>query len=247
MRRDFPTPASPTTVTRRLRPAPTASRSDLSSTASSSARPIIGASRRRGRSLLPRTRDEAVRGNALGLALQLERLDRLHVDVVADEAVREVSEEHLVLAGRLLEAGGDVHGVAGDEPLAGGRVARDDLARVHAGAVGEADAPGALELLVQLLERSLHPGRGAYRAHGVVLVEHREAEDGHHGVADELLDHAAVPLELGAHRVEVARHHLAQRLRVEPLAHARRALEVGEDDRHDLPHLLWGRRRGTER
>ena len=49
---------------------------------------------------------------------------------------------------------------------------------------------------------------------------------------------AAVTLELLSHRVEVARHHLPQRLGVERLAEARRALEVGEDDRHDLPHLL---------
>ena len=46
-----------------------------------------------------------------------------------------------LLAGRLLEPGGDVHGVAGDEPLAGRRVAGHDLARVHAGAVREPDAP----------------------------------------------------------------------------------------------------------
>ena len=69
-------------------------------------------------------------------------------------------------------------------------------------------------------------------------MEPGEPEDGHHGVADELLDHAAVALELVAHRVEVARHHLAQRLRVERLAEARRPLEVGEDDRHDLARLL---------
>ena len=49
---------------------------------------------------------------------------------------------------------------------------------------------------------------------------------------------AAVPLELGAHLVEVARHHLPERLRVERLAEGRRALQVGEDDRHDLAVLL---------
>ena len=65
-----------------------------------------------------------------------------------------------------------------------------------------------------------------------------EPEDGHHGVADELLDHAAVPLQLGPHRVEVARHHLPERLRVERLAEGRRALQVGEHDRHDLAVLL---------
>ena len=44
--------------------------------------------------------------------------------------------------------------------------------------------------------------------------------------------------ELDTHGVEVARHHLAQRLGVELLAHCRRALEIGEHDRHDLSELL---------
>jgi hypothetical protein len=50
-------------------------------------------------------------------------------------------------------------------------------------------------------------------------------------------------LELRAHRVEVARHHLSEGLGVELLAHRGRALEIGEDDRHDLPELL--ERRGS--
>jgi hypothetical protein len=37
---------------------------------------------------------------------------------------------------------------------------------------------------------------------GVVLVELRDAEDGHHGVADVLLDGAAVTLDGAAHRLE---------------------------------------------
>jgi len=75
-------------------------------------------------------------------------------------------------------------------------------------------------------------------------VELRNAEHGHDCVADELFDDASVPLELGAHGVEVARHHLPQRLRVELLAHRSGALEVGEHDRHDLSELLRRRRLG---
>ena len=44
----------------------------------------------------------------------------------------------------------------------------------------------------------------------------------------------------GAHRVEVAGHHLAQRLRVEPLAERGRPLQVAEDDRDGLANLLLG-------
>ncbi len=62
--------------------------------------------------------DEAVGGHGLGLALELERLDLLDVDVVANEPVREVAEQDLLGTGSLLEAGGDVDGVARHEPLA---------------------------------------------------------------------------------------------------------------------------------
>ena len=169
---------------------------------------------------------EPVRRHSLGLALQLERLDLLDVDVVAYEAVREVSQQDLLRAGGLLEARRDVDGVARDEPLARGWIASDDLPCVHARAHREADTPVTLELVVELGLRLLHVRRCSHCAQGVVLVHRRKAEHGHDRVADELLHDAAVLLELGAHRVEVARHHLAQRFGVELLSHCCRALEV---------------------
>ena len=80
-------------------------------------------------------------------------------------------------------------------------------------------------------------GCGAHGAQRVVLADGRHAEDGHHGVADELLDRAAVPLDRGARDVEVARHQRAQRLGVEPLAERGRAGDVAEEHGHDLPLL----------
>ena len=186
--------------------------------------------------------EEPVRGDRLALPLQRQRLDRVGLDRVPHEVVRQVAEEHLGRPGRLLEACRDVHGVAHDEPLAAGRVARDDLARVHARAVLEPDAPDLLELDVERRQRLLHLVRRPDGAQGVVLVELRQAEDGHDRVADELLDRPAMPLELRAHCVEVARHYLAERLGVEPLAEARRPFQVGEDDRDGLAHLLRRRR-----
>ena len=182
--------------------------------------------------------DELVRRDGLGLPLEHQRLYLDDLDAVADEPVRELSEQHLLLTGRLLEPSRHVDRVARHQSLVGRRVAGDDLARVDARPVGELDAVVAVELDVELLERRLHSRGGPYRAEGVVLVEPGEAEDGHHGVADELLDHATVALELSSHRVEVARHHLAQRLGVERLSEACRPLQVREDDRHDLPRLL---------
>ena len=182
--------------------------------------------------------DEAIGRHGLRFPLQGERLDLLDLDVVADERVRECADEDLALPRRLLQPGGDVHGVTGDEPLAARRIARHDLSRVHAGAVGQLHPVHLLELGVQVLERGLHACSRSDGAKRVVLVEPWQPEDGHHGVADELLDHPAVPFELRPHRVEVPRHHLAQCLRVERLAEARRPLQVGEDDRHDLAMLL---------
>src|SRR5207253_2245395 len=65
--------------------------------------------------------------------------------------------------------------------------------------------------------------------------------------ADELLDGAAVPLEGGAHLVEVAGHQAPERLRVEPLTERRRPDHVGEEDRDGLPHLVRRRRAIAER
>ena len=62
------------------------------------------------------------------------------------------------------------------------------------------------ELLVQVGERVAHLDGRANGAERVVLVDGRDPEDGHHRVADVLLDGAAVALDHGAHRVEVAGH-----------------------------------------
>ena len=72
-----------------------------------------------------------------------------------------------------------------------------------------------MKLVVEVGQSDLHLGGCANGAERVVLVHGRQAEDGHDRVADELLDHAAVPLEHRLHVVEVAREHLAQRLRVD--------------------------------
>ena len=58
--------------------------------------------------------------------------------------------------------------------------------------------------------------RGADGTLGVVLVRGRCAEERHDGVADELLDRAAVALELGADAVVVRAQDRLDVLRVEP-------------------------------
>ena len=71
--------------------------------------------------------------------------------------------------------------------------------------------------------------RRAHRAFRVVLGRRRRAPDGHHRVADELLDRAAVERDQAAARVEIAREQLARLLRVTRLGRGREADEIGEE------------------
>ncbi len=147
------------------------------------------------------------------------------------------TEQDLAGRRRLLQPGRDVDRIAGHEALAAGRVARDDLTGVDARTVQDHKAVVALELVVQARELLPHVGRCVHSTQRVVLLYLRKAEHGHDRIADELLDHAAVPIDDGAHRVEVARHHPPERLRVELFAECGRAYDVGEQNRDGLAHL----------
>jgi hypothetical protein len=75
-------------------------------------------------------------------------------------------------------------------------------------------------VIVQVGQAGLHLPRGAHRPEGVVLAHPRQPEHGHHGVADELLDHPAVAFEHRLHLVEVAGQDLADRFGVQRLPQA---------------------------
>jgi hypothetical protein len=76
-------------------------------------------------------------------------------------------------------------------------------------------------------------------------VDPRQPEDRHHGVADELLDRAPVPLGDGLQMVEVSVQDPSVDLRVVPLTGGCRPDDVGEQDRDDLAGLLVDRRQRT--
>ena len=133
---------------------------------------------------------EPVGGHRVGLALQLQRFDGLRLDGTANQVERRLADQHLSGRRSLLEPRGDVDGVAGREALVR---ARHDLAG-H-------DPDAALE--AELGERVSHLDRRSDGAERVVLVHDRHAEHGHHGVADELLDGAAVALDDPLHALEV--------------------------------------------
>ena len=141
------------------------------------------------------TASQTLTGSALPFASTGRRV--AVVDRLPRRAVRPLADEDPVDRRRALQPRRRVDDVAGHHrvALAGLRAERDERL---AGVDGGAD----LQLLA---DRVADRERRPHRALGVVLVRDRRAEDGHHGVADELLDRAAVPLELGAELCVVRR------------------------------------------
>ena len=107
----------------------------------------------------------------------------LDLDAAEREPVRAGADQDLARLRGLLEAGGDVDGLAGGEGRVG--VVGDDLARL------DADPRLEAELVDGVEDRE----RRADRALGVVLVRRGNAEGGHDRVARELLDDAAVRVD----------------------------------------------------
>ena len=137
----------------------------------------------------------------LRLPLRLDGLQRLEGDRRSGRAHRRLVDDAPADRCRRLQPRGGVHDVARDDSLAalGTRTERDDgLTRRHRRADGELE-PFAL----QFLDRLQDPEGGAHGPLGVVLVRDRRAEDGHHGVADELLDRPAEALDVGLHALVV--------------------------------------------
>jgi hypothetical protein len=180
--------------------------------------------------------------DGLGFPLHVERLDRLGLDGLAHQAIRRMAEEDLAGRRLLLEAGGHVHGVAGHDRGIGCRSAGHDLAGVHADSDLDRYTSVPLELLVEGHKTLAHVRRRPGGAKSVVFVKLWDAEHGHHGVADVLLDRAPMALDRETHRLEVAGLHIAERLRVQAFAESCGTRDVAEDHADDLADLSAGRR-----
>ena len=191
--------------------------------------------------------------------LGLQAVAAVHAERAGDRPLRPPNRDGLglaldhVLAGIAVGDGGGAGGPGGavdvdragfSEPLDAGRgvdAITDDDALLHAvhGDRLAGDDPDAgrepLELVgfaegvdcVDQLEA------GPDGALGVVLEGDRDPPHGHDGVADELLDRAAVASDDGAGVVEVAREQLAHDVGVERLGAGREAHQVAEDHRDD--------------
>ena len=186
---------------------------------------------------LASTSSSRSRDDLAALALRAEPLPRPDRDRVLDERIRRRPDQDAARLRRLLEALRQVDRVTGDEGFSGRRIARDDLSGVDPDPAGQLDPPPLAELVVQPVETSLHLPPGPHGAERVVLVDDRDAEDGHHLVAPEPLHRAAVPPDDLRHRLRVPRHHSPGRLGIGCLAERRRAHRVAEEDRHRLAHL----------
>ncbi len=137
----------------------------------------------------------SIERHRLGLALQLVAARVLVGDRRLRGAFRRLADQHRARLGRGLNSRRRVDHVARDHALPLGAERDGGLTREYAGTCLE---PGA-----ELGHSRDQVERGTHRPLGVVLVCDRSAPDGHHRVADELLDRAAVPLDHRPGRLEV--------------------------------------------
>ena len=133
----------------------------------------------------------------------LDAPDGLVGDGAVGGGVRRRPDQHAARRGRGLQPVGGVHHVAhGGVVAAGPQRADQHLAGVDADAHADAAGPRVGH---ELGERALHPQRGPHGPLGVVLVGHRRAEQGHDGVADDLVDPPAEARDVGDQPLEAAR------------------------------------------
>ena len=143
-----------------------------------------------------------------------------------------------------LEARGSVHDVTGDDSLP---TLRPRAERDHRLACRHGRANGDLQsLLAELLDGPKDAQCRSHRALGVVLVRQRRSEDGHHGIADELLHRSTEALDVGLDALVVRTEGRADVLGIRSIGAIREADEVHEEDGDDLPLLTGGRGGGRE-
>ena len=192
--------------------------------------------------------EQSVRQHPIALSLHDQRLERVGANRIARELERLFSDQDLPRRRRAFETLRHHDDVAADERVVGAaRIAGDHLSAVDAKANLDVGAVRTLELDVQRLDRLSKIDGGAEGTKRVVLVQHGHPEDGHDGVADELLDPAAVPLESRTRLLVVRQHHAAETLGILAVAECRRARHVAEQHRDRLAHVEAEIRRRCQR
>jgi hypothetical protein len=140
--------------------------------------------------------DQPPHGHRVGLAPDLDRGERLVVEQPAGRPEGRLPDHHAAHRRHPLQARGGVDDVA-DHAL--GVLVRPERHQRLPG--GDADAHRQVEGrmgAVQLVDGGQHAEGAAHRPLRVVAVGDRRPEHGHDRVADELVQRAAQPLDLGA-------------------------------------------------
>jgi hypothetical protein len=166
--------------------------------------------------------------NRLGFAFGLDGGRVVVVDDLTGCPIGRLVDEDPVDRSSILETCGCVDDVARGHSLArlGASVQPDER-------LSRRDGDPHLDIV--LLDRPLTNRKaGANGTLGIVLVGCRRAEERHDRVADELLDGAAVALELGAKALVIRAEERFDVFGIESFSAARKADEVAEDDRDDL-------------
>ena len=143
------------------------------------------------------------------LALQNMRTDVVERDRSHGEPLGLLVDPHLAGLGGALHARRRIDGVAGDHALTAGAEIHGNLAGDDSGAQSQ---PLGADLCAEQFDCGDQIEPGAHCPLGVTLGGDRGAPDGHHRVADELLDHAAVASDHRACGLEVARQQFAHYL-----------------------------------
>ena len=159
------------------------------------------------------------------LALEVLLAGLLEGDRLAGGALGRLADEDRARLGDALESRRGVDEVAGDHALVRG-------AEGDGGFAGQDAGPG-LDSWSQRLDGVDELEAGPDGPLGVVLAGDGGAPDRHDGVADELLDGAAVAADHLAGELEVAVQELAGVLGVLALGERREADEIGEQDRDE--------------
>ena len=159
------------------------------------------------------------------LALEVLRPGRFEGDRPGRGPLGRLADEDGARRGGGLQSRRRIDEVARDHALVRRADGDRRLAREDAGPRLEAriDRPDRVDQFESRADTSL----------GVVLVRDGGAPDGHDGIADELLDGAAVTLDDVASDIEVASQQLADRLGITALGQRGEADEVREQDRDE--------------
>ena len=170
-------------------------------------------------------------------APDLDLSDGLERDGADRRGVRGGADEHPAGRSRGLQPRRGVDHIAHGRVVASGPQRTDEhLAGVHA----DAHPDGQVQVGRQLPDGSLHPQRCSHGALGIVLVGDRRAEEGHDGVAQDLVHSPTEAGHVLDEALEEAVDHRLDLLRIHALGALGEPDEVGEQDRDDATLLAPG-------